>query len=43
MIGQKINPLFLAMIAIESAFDAEYCFECAQQIKKGGGKNKPAE
>jgi hypothetical protein len=31
------------MIAIELAFDAEYCLECARQIKKGGDKNKPAE
>jgi len=30
----KGKPLPLAMIAIELAFDAEYCFECAEQIKK---------
>ena len=27
----------MAMIAIELAFDAEYCFECANQIKKREG------
>jgi hypothetical protein len=33
----KDKPLPLAMIAIELAFDAEYCFECAEQIKKREG------
>ncbi len=33
----KDKPIVLAMIAIELAFDAEYCFECANQIKKGEG------
>ena len=33
----KGKPLPLAMIAIELSFDAEYCFECAEQIKKREG------
>lgn len=33
----KDKPIGLAMIVIELAFDAEYCFECANQIKKGEG------
>jgi hypothetical protein len=33
----KDKPPFLAMVAIELAFDAEYCFECADQIKKEEG------
>ena len=31
------KPLFITMIAIELAFDAEYCFECAKQIKRMEG------
>ena len=33
----KGKPLPLAMVAIELAFDAEYCFECSEQIKKREG------
>jgi hypothetical protein len=29
----KGKPKLLAMAAIELAFDAEYCFECAEQVK----------
>jgi hypothetical protein len=33
----KGKPRFLAMAAIELAFDAEYCFECADQVKREEG------
>jgi len=33
----KDKPKLLAMAAIELAFDADECFQCAEQIKKGEG------
>lgn len=33
----KDKPILLAMLAIELAVDAEYCFECAKQIKEQEG------
>jgi hypothetical protein len=33
----KGKPKLLVMTAIELAFDAEYCFECAEQVKKEEG------
>jgi len=33
----KDKPILMAMMALELAFDAEYCFECAIQVKKEEG------